>query len=91
MTYALNFKATTIVEGDLTAHENHEAVIDAAVDSSLDLLAGGPPCQAYSQVRNHDRLIDDPRNKLYREFVALLGELRPKVLLLENVLGMSQA
>lgn len=89
-TYRLNFPDTALIEGDLTSPANHEALLAALSDQPLDLLAGGPPCQAYSQVRNHDRLIDDPRNRLYREFVSLLEELRPGALLLENVLGMSQ-
>jgi DNA (cytosine-5)-methyltransferase 1 len=41
-------------------------------------------------MRNHDRLIEDPRNRLYREFVSILDELRPRALLLENVPGMDQ-
>ncbi|ADB53475.1 DNA cytosine methyltransferase [Conexibacter woesei] len=89
-TYRRNFPRTVLVEGDLTSREKHEALLDALQGSDLDLLAGGPPCQAYSQVRNHDRLIDDPRNRLYREFVGLLQEIRPRTLVLENVLGMSQ-
>ena len=56
----------------------------------LDLLAGGPPCQAFSQIHNHDRLLADPRNRLYREFVAILDEVRPRALVLENVPGMEQ-
>jgi DNA (cytosine-5)-methyltransferase 1 len=90
-TYRLNFPGTALLEGDLTADETREALVDAATAvGPLDLLAGGPPCQAFSQVRNHDRLIEDPRNRLYREFVHLLGELRPAALLLENVPGMNQ-
>jgi DNA (cytosine-5)-methyltransferase 1 len=78
-----------MVAGDLTAPDRREAVIEA-VEGRLDLLAGGPPCQAFSQVRNHDRLLEDPRNRLYREFVSLLERLRPRALLLENVPGMDQ-
>ncbi|MEA2361292.1 MAG: (cytosine-5)-methyltransferase 1 [Thermoleophilaceae bacterium] len=89
-THRLNFADTVMVEGDLTARENHASVIEAVGGRDLDLLAGGPPCQAFSQMRNHDRLIDDPRNRLYREFVQLLDELRPRALLLENVPGMDQ-
>jgi DNA (cytosine-5)-methyltransferase 1 len=89
-TYKLNFPSTTLVTGDLRDPANHEAVVDGSGVERLDLLAGGPPCQAYSQIHNHDRLIDDPRNSLYREFVALLDELRPRALLLENVVGMNQ-
>lgn len=89
-TYQRNFPATRLVEGDLTAREKHEEVISALAARPLDILAGGPPCQAYSQVRNHDRLIDDPRNSLYREFVHLLGAFLPRALILENVVGMNQ-
>lgn len=89
-TYRANFRRTALVEGDLTSPAKHEELLDSVDGTELDLLAGGPPCQAYSQVRNHDRLIEDPRNRLYREFVSLLGELRPRALVLENVLGMNQ-
>lgn len=89
-TYRGNFPRTALIEGDLTSPEKHRELLDALDGVELDLLAGGPPCQAYSQVRNHDRLIEDPRNRLYREFVSLLSELRPRALVLENVLGMNQ-
>jgi DNA (cytosine-5)-methyltransferase 1 len=89
-TYRLNFPATVLVEGDLTARDNRQAIVSAVGGRPLDLLAGGPPCQAFSQVRNHDRLLEDPRNRLYREFVSLVAELRPRALLIENVPGMDQ-
>ena len=91
-TYRLNFPQTTLVEGDLTARENHERLVVGVRErtADLDLLAGGPPCQGFSQVRNHDRLLEDPRNRLYREFVQILAELRPRALLVENVPGMIQ-
>lgn len=89
-TYARNFPDAVLVQGDLTSLAKQAELLDALRGDSLDLLAGGPPCQAYSQVRNHDRLIEDPRNRLYREFVSLLGDLQPRALVLENVLGMNQ-
>jgi DNA (cytosine-5)-methyltransferase 1 len=90
-TYRLNFADTDLHEGDLTDPAVHQALVaDATADGPLDLLVGGPPCQAFSQMRNHDRIIEDPRNRLYKEFVALLDELRPRALLLENVPGMDQ-
>lgn len=89
-TYRANFPRATLVEGDLTSPVKHEELLASLGSKQLDLLAGGPPCQAYSQVRNHDRVMDDPRNRLYREFVSLLSELQPRALVLENVLGMNQ-
>jgi DNA (cytosine-5)-methyltransferase 1 len=89
-TYRLNHSGTVVIEGDLTDRQNHEALLQAASKTQLDLLAGGPPCQSFSQIHNHDRLLGDPRNRLYREFVEILSELRPRALLLENVPGMNQ-
>jgi DNA (cytosine-5)-methyltransferase 1 len=89
-TYRLNHPDTRVIEGDLTDPKNHESILGAVGRNQLDLLAGGPPCQSFSQIHNHDRLLGDPRNRLYREFVTILEELRPRALLLENVPGMNQ-
>jgi DNA (cytosine-5)-methyltransferase 1 len=87
-TYALNFPQASSVCGDLRKPEVHERVIDFA--RQADVLIGGPPCQAFSQVRNHARLIDDPRNSLYREFIRVLGETKPRAFVMENVTGLEQ-
>jgi DNA (cytosine-5)-methyltransferase 1 len=89
-TYRLNHPDTRVIEGDLADVQNHLSILAAAGQGQLDLLAGGPPCQSFSQIHNHDRLLGDPRNRLYREFVSILEELRPRTLLLENVPGMNQ-
>jgi DNA (cytosine-5)-methyltransferase 1 len=52
----------------------------------IDLVVGGPPCQAYSTVGK--RLIDDPKGKLFQEYYRVLKELDPKVFLFENVKGL---
>ena len=52
----------------------------------IDLLVGGPPCQAYSTVGK--RLIDDPRGKLFQEYYRVLKEIQPKVFIFENVKGL---
>jgi DNA (cytosine-5)-methyltransferase 1 len=89
-TFRLNHPGTSVIEGDLTKARNHREIVEAAQSRQLDLLAGGPPCQSFSQIHNHDRLLSDPRNRLYREFVRILDELRPRTLLLENVPGLNQ-
>jgi DNA (cytosine-5)-methyltransferase 1 len=87
-TYALNFPAATTLCGDLRDPALREQVADVA--AGVDVLAGGPPCQAFSQVRSHTRLIDDPRNSLYREFVRTLAETGPAAFVMENVPGLVQ-
>lgn len=58
----------------------------------LDCLIGGPPCEGFSQNRTINgagtrahKLIDDPRNELFRWFVKLAATLKPRVVLIENV------
>ncbi|MGH8906959.1 MAG: DNA cytosine methyltransferase [Egibacteraceae bacterium] len=53
----------------------------------LDLLIGGPPCQGYSIIGR--RLVHDERNDLFREFLRLGAELRPKCMVIENVPGLA--
>ncbi len=53
----------------------------------LDLLGGCPPCQGFSRLRTKNRRghVPDARNDLIYEFQRLVLEMRPKVVMLENV------
>lgn len=53
----------------------------------IDLVCGGPPCQGFSMA-NRQRLIDDPRNNLYKEYLNFLQKVKPKFFIMENVKGM---
>ncbi len=87
-TYRRNFPEAVTLWGDLREPSLHHDLVQAA--EAVDVVAGGPPCQGFSQVRNHVRLIDDPKNRLYREFVRLVTRLEPKAFVMENVPGMAQ-
>jgi DNA (cytosine-5)-methyltransferase 1 len=87
-TYRANFPEALAVCGDIRDDAVRRALLEVA--GEIDVLVGGPPCQAFSQVRNHARLLDDPRNSLYREFITVLGELLPLAFIVENVPGMDQ-
>lgn len=87
-TYQLNFPGAKVVHGDLRDHVVARELLEAG--QGVDVVVGGPPCQAFSQMRNHTRLIDDPRNALYKEFVHIVSELLPKAFLMENVTGIDQ-
>ncbi|MBA8903102.1 DNA cytosine methyltransferase [Phyllobacterium sp. P30BS-XVII] len=52
---------------------------------TIDLIAGGPPCQGFSFAGKRNE--GDPRNQLFEEYVDVVAVLRPKFLLLENVRG----
>ena len=56
----------------------------------LDLLSGGPPCQAFSTA-GHRASLADPRGSLLGRFLQLVGELQPRFFLLENVRGLLSA
>jgi DNA (cytosine-5)-methyltransferase 1 len=87
-TFALNFPQANVIVGDVRSPGVKERVLEASRKATV--LVGGPPCQAFSQVRNHSRMIDDPRNSLYREFVEVLGHCLPSAFVVENVPGMDQ-
>lgn len=63
----------------------------------VDVIVGGPPCQGFSTARkvggaNHGtRLKEDPRRHLYREFLRYVEFFKPRVFVMENVLGLRTA
>lgn len=86
--YALNFPEATAIVGDIRSRAVRAKIIEFAKQATV--LVGGPPCQAFSQVRNHARMIDDPRNSLYREFVGVIRQALPAAFVMENVTGIDQ-
>lgn len=92
-TYSLNHKNVVLYNKDIrfvTADDLLEACELKA--GELDLLAGCPPCQGFSRLRNNNkrRRLDDPRNRLIDEVGRLVRELLPKVVMLENVPALAQ-
>ena len=55
--------------------------------SDVVLVCGGPPCQGFSMA-NRQRILDDPRNNLYKEYLLFLQHVRPAFFIMENVKGM---
>lgn len=60
-----------------------------AIGSSPNIIIGGPPCQPFS-VAGKQKAIDDPLGVLYRDYIRLISELRPKIVVMENVYGLAQ-
>ncbi len=54
---------------------------------NVDVVFGGPPCQGFSMIGQ--RILDDPRNDLVREFVRIVRELRASYFVFENVKGLT--
>jgi len=62
--------------------------------NTIDLVVGGPPCQAYSLVgraRSEDNMFNDPRNHLYKLYCKFLQRYRPEMFVFENVPGLLNA
>lgn len=75
-------KALSLGGIEQIAHNVHNYI-----HQEVDVIAGGPPCQGFSTA-NRQRVIDDPRNVLYRYYVECVHNLKPKVFIMENVKGM---
>ena len=86
-TFKLNFPDVPVYHGDIAKLSVAECLRLANIQpGELDLLDGSPPCQGFSTAGK--RILDDPRNQLFKEYVRLLRGLRPKVFVMENVSGM---
>ena len=60
----------------------------------VDLIIGGPPCQAYSiagRIRDENGMRDDYRNYLFESYVKVVKQYRPKAFVFENVPGILSA
>lgn len=85
-TYQANHKEVPVYKMDIKDFNLNLLAKDLNISSlNIDVIIGGPPCQAYSTVGK--RLLDDPRGKLFQEFYRLVKECRPKLFLFENVKG----
>lgn len=63
-------------------------------DKKVDLIIGGPPCQAYSvagRSRDPERMKNDPRNYLYKQYIRFLKKYNPNFFVFENVIGILSA
>lgn len=86
-TYSYNHpevREDKIINGDI---RKIVANVQDYIDQDVDIIVGGPPCQGYSSA-NQQRIIDDPRNELYKYFIKAITQLSPKFVVMENVRGM---
>ncbi len=79
-TFKYNFPKANVICGDITTID-----VCSTGFNDIDIIVGGPPCQGFSALNRHQKLEDDPRNKLFFQFLRFVKELRPKALMIENV------
>lgn len=85
--YRANHPTTQVFHGDIHKVTGEMLLNATGLDvGELDILDGSPPCQGFSTAGK--RVLDDPRNSLFKQQLRLIDELRPKHVVIENVSGM---
>jgi DNA (cytosine-5)-methyltransferase 1 len=84
----------SVIEKDITNDDILECIENEIKDETVDLIIGGPPCQAYSSLgraKDEKGMQDDPRNFLFESYEKILTHFKPKVFVFENVTGLLSA
>ena len=85
LTFQHNFKDAKVYCTDITTISDEE-ILDNY--EGVDVIVGGPPCQGFSSANRWQKELEDPRNKLFYEYLRFVKVLKPKVLMIENVRGL---
>ena len=84
----------SLLQGDVGNFSSRDILAAGGLSTGeADVLVGGPPCQPFSKAGNwmlsDERQMRDPRAGTLREYLRVLGDVRPKAFLLENVPGLA--
>ena len=82
-TFSRNHPKTNVVQGDVTKLENS---FFEEYAGKADVVIAGPPCQGFSMSGKRD--VFDVRNSLFHEVVRIVSVVQPKVVVIENVVGL---
>jgi len=80
--------------GDIQDSKIDNLIKNNLGNQKLDLIIGGPPCQAYSlagRIRDKDGMKNDYRNFLFESYLRIVKKFQPKIFLIENVPGILSA
>jgi len=72
----------------------HKGLLKVVNNKNVDLIIGGPPCQAYSiagRIRDENGMNDDYRNFLFESYLEVVKKFKPKAFVFENVAGLLSA
>lgn len=73
---------------------SHKGLNNIIGGKSVDIILGGPPCQAYSlagRAQDKNSMKDDYRNYLFESYVKVVDQYQPKIFVFENVIGLLSA
>ncbi len=85
ITFKHNFKKAKVHNIDITTFPDSQIEEEYG---GVDVIVGGPPCQGFSSANRWQKEKDDPRNKLFFEYIRFVKKIRPKVIMIENVRGL---
>lgn len=87
VTFKENHKDSSVLEKDLSQLTTEQLLEEANIrKEDIDVIIGGPPCQGFSLSGFRDE--NDPRNQLYKAFVRVVNDVKPKMFVMENVPGL---
>ena len=82
-----------IIEGDITKYNITKKIIDEC-KGKVSVIVGGIPCQSFSLIgprsgfgKNIEKFKSDKRDNLYEHFRDIVGEIKPNIIVIENVKG----
>lgn len=85
LTFKHNFKNAKVHNIDITTFPDKQIQEEYG---DVDIIVGGPPCQGFSSANRWQKEMDDPRNKLFFEYIRFVQKIKPKVIMIENVRGL---
>ncbi len=85
ITFKHNFKKAKVHNIDITTFSDDRIEEEYG---DVDVIVGGPPCQGFSSANRWQKEKDDPRNKLFFEYIRFVQKIHPKVIMIENVRGL---
>ncbi len=83
LTFSKNFPGAKAICEDLASASPDLRSYFRSLKGKVNVVVGGPPCQGFSIAGK--RLIDDPRNQLYKHYIETVKLIRPKYVVIENV------
>lgn len=86
--HKFNFPNCAVLPRSVVGLKGSEIRVAAGIGTrAVDVVFGGAPCQGFSMIGQ--RVLDDPRNELVREFLRIVGELDARHFVFENVKGLT--
>lgn len=91
--YSQEEAAAAVLCEDITG-EDIISLMERRITAGVDIIVGGPPCQAFSSVgraQDPDSMQNDPRNYLFENYLRILNYYKPSLFVFENVKGILSA